>query len=88
MRLYRLLAAPPGMAKPQQGDRILVLKPHWLEQILALKKTLEIRGRNLSAGNYWLGTRGMIHGLAVLQPAILIDTAQAWQDLRHRHRDA
>ena len=74
------------MAGPLPGDRILVLRPHWLNLILAGEKTLEIRGRNLSAGNYWLGTRGMIHGLAVLQPAILIDTAQAWQDLRHRHR--
>ena len=74
------------MAAPSPGDRILVLRPHWLNLILAGEKTLEIRGRNLSAGNYWLGTRGMIHGLAVLQPAILIDTAQAWQDLRHRHR--
>ena len=74
------------MAGPLPGDRILVLRPHWLNLILAGEKTLEIRGRNLSAGNYWLGTRGMIHGLAVLQPAILIDTAQAWQELRHRHR--
>ena len=74
------------MAAPLPGDRILVLRPHWLNLILAGEKTLEIRGRNLSAGNYWLGTRGMIHGLAVLQPAILIDSAQAWQELRHRHR--
>ena len=76
----------PRMAGPLPGDRILVLRPHWLNLILAGEKTLEIRGRNLSAGNYWLGTRGMIHGLAVLQPAILIDSAQAWQELRHRHR--
>ena len=54
------------MAAPQRGDRILVLRPHWLNLILAGEKTLEIRGRNLSAGNYWLGTRGMIHGLAIL----------------------
>ena len=74
------------MAAPSPGDRILVLRPHWLNLILAGEKTLEIRGRNLSAGNYWLGTRGMIHGLAILDPATLINTAQAWQELRHRHR--
>ena len=74
------------MAAPQRGDRILVLRPHWLNLILAGEKTLEIRGRNLSAGNYWLGTRGMIHGFAILEPAMLINTAQAWQELRHRHR--
>ena len=76
----------PLMAEPLPGDRILVLRPHWLNLILAGEKTLEIRGRNLSAGKYWLGTRGMIHGLAILEPAILINTLQAWQDLRHRHR--
>ena len=76
----------PRMVTPQRGDRILVLRPHWLNLILAGEKTLEIRGRNLSAGNYWLGTRGMIHGFAILEPAMLINTAQAWQELRHRHR--
>ena len=75
----------PRMAGPLPGDRILVLRPHWLNLILEGEKTLEIRGRNLSAGKYWLGTRGMIHGLAILEPAILINTLQAWQDLRHRH---
>ena len=75
----------PQMAAPSPGDRILVLRPHWLNLILEGEKTLEIRGRNLSAGKYWLGTRGMIHGLAILEPAILINTLQAWQDLRHRH---
>ena len=74
------------MAAPLPGDRILVLRPHWLNLILAGEKTLEIRGRNLSARNYWLGTRGMIHGCAMLEPAMLINTAQAWQELRHRHR--
>ena len=77
--------ALPQMAAPLPGDRILVLRPHWLNLILEGEKTLEIRGRNLSAGKYWLGTRGMIHGLAILEPAILINTLQAWQDLRHRH---
>ena len=56
----------PRMAGALPGDRILVLRPHWLNLILAGEKTLEIRGRNLSAGTYWLGARGVIHGLAVL----------------------
>ena len=74
-----------GMA-PQPGDRILVLRPHWLNLILSGEKTLEIRGRNLPAGPYWLGCRGMIHGRAILKSATLINTAQAWQALRHLHR--
>ena len=74
------------MAAPSPGDRILVLRPHWLNLILAGEKTLEIRGRNLSAKAYWLGTRSMIHGCAMLEPATLIDKEQDWQELRHRHR--
>ena len=75
VRLYRLLAAPPGsMAKPQQGDRILVLKPTWLEQILALKKTLEIRGSKLKPGRSFLGCGGRIYASALLDAAIAIET--------------
>ena len=74
------------MAAPLPGDRILVLRPHWQNLILAGEKTLDIRGRNLSAWNNGLRARGVIRGLAVFEPAVLINTAQAWQELRHRHR--
>ena len=70
---------------PQLGDRILVLRPHWLNLILSGEKTSEIRGRNLAAGSYWPGCRGMIHGRAILMPATLIKTLEAWRDLRHMH---
>ena len=73
------------MATPQPGDRILVFRPHWLELILRRQKRLEIRGRRLSAGRYWLGCRGTIYGIAVLEPAIPITSAKAWRRLRHRH---
>ena len=39
---------------PQPGDRILVYKEHWLELILKKKKKMEIRGKRLSAGAWWL----------------------------------
>ena len=74
------------MATPQPGDRILVFRLHWLNLILAGEKDLEIRGRNLSGGRYWLGCRGTIFGRAILEPAIPITSAQAWRRLRHRHR--
>ena len=74
------------MATPQPGDRILVFRLHWLNLILAGEKDLEIRGRNLSGGRYWLGCRGTILGRAILEPAIPITSAQAWRRLRHRHR--
>ena len=70
---------------PQLGDRILVLRPHWLNLILSGEKTLEIRGRTLPAGPYWLGCRSMIHGRAILMPGTLINTLETWRDLRHMH---
>ena len=74
------------MARPQRGDRILVFRAHWLNLILADEKDLEIRGRNLSSGPYWLGCGGMIYGNCFLGSAMLIDSADAWRGLRHRHR--
>ena len=78
--------ALPRMATPQRGDRIIVFRPHWLTLILADEKDLEIRGRNLSSGPYWLGCNGMIYGHCSLGSSILIDSAKAWRGLCHRHR--
>ena len=77
---------PLRMAAPQRGDRILVLRPHWLNLILDDEKDLEIRGRNLASGPYWLGCRGTIYGHCFLGSSILIDSAEAWRGLRFRHR--
>ena len=74
------------MATPQRGDRILVFRPRWLNLILADEKDQEIRGRNLSSGPYWLGCHGTIYGRCFLGSSILIDSAEAWRGLRHRHR--
>ena len=76
----------PLMAGPLPGDRILVLRPHWLNLILDDEKDLEIRGRNLASGPYWLGCRGTIYGHCFLGSSILIDSAEAWRGLRFRHR--
>ena len=74
------------MARPQRGDRILVFRAHWLNLVLDDEKDLEIRGRNLSSGPYWLGCGATIYGHCFLGSAILIDSAEAWRGLRHRHR--
>ena len=74
------------MARPKHGDRILVVRPHWIRLILAGEKTLEIRGRNLSPGKYWLGSCGVIYGRVQLKPGTLIDSVEAWTDLRCHHR--
>ena len=75
-----------GMATPHHGDRILVFRPRWLNLILDEEKDLEIRGRNLSSGPYWLGCHGTIYGHCALGSSILIDSSEAWRGLRHRHR--
>ena len=74
------------MTRPTHGDRILVVRPHWLRLILSGEKTVEIRPRNLSPGSYWLGSRGVIYGRVQLGPGTLIDSVNTWTDLRHRHR--
>ena len=74
------------MTRPKHCDRILVVHPHWIRLIISGEKTLEIRARNLSPGKYWLGNRGIIYGLVQLGPGILIDSVEAWKELRQRHR--
>ena len=74
------------MAKLQHGDRILVLKLHWLEQILALKKTLEIRGSKLKPGRYFLGCGGRIYASAIFDAPIAIENVTQWIALREDHQ--
>ena len=74
------------MTRPKHGDRMLVVRPHWIRLILDREKTQEIRGRNLSPGKYWLGSRGVIYGRVQLKPGTLIDSVEAWTELRFRHR--
>ena len=72
-------------ALPRQGDKISILKEHWLDMILSHRKTLEVRGRALKAGKYWLGCRGVIRGKIVLADAIPIPDEDTWDSLRERH---
>ena len=81
-----LAALPDSMAKPQHGDRILVLKPHWLDLILAFKKTLEIRGSKLKPGRYFLWNGGKIYASAILDAPIAIENKAQWISLREDHK--
>ena len=72
-------------ALPREEDKILILKEHWLNLILSRRKTLEIRGRALKAGKYWLGCRGFIHGKVLLGDAVPIPDEDTWDSLRERH---
>ena len=71
---------------PKPNDRILLLRQPWLGLILAGEKTLEIRGRALSPGKYWLGHQKLIYGFAMLGEAIPIRSNIAWRALVHKHR--
>ena len=71
---------------PQLYDHILILREPWLRLILNGEKVLEIRGRPLSPGWYWLGCKSMIYGVARLGSAIKIDTVEAWRTSFTEHR--
>ena len=79
--------APPTFGStPIRGERILILREHWLELILSGEKTLEIRGKRLKQGDVWLGYRQEVMGKAYLGEAIFIDSAEAWNARRSQHR--
>ena len=71
--------------EPRPGERILVLRPEWLELILSGHKKMEIRGTRLREGDAWLGCRSMVFGRARLGPALAISTEREWVSLRPEH---
>ena len=77
---------PTFGSTPARGERILILREHWLELILSGEKTLEIRGKRLKQGDVWLGYRQEVMGKAYLGEAIFIDSAEAWNARRSQHR--
>ena len=74
-----------AMNMPSSGDRILVLKWHWLQLILERRKTMEIRGLALRRGRYFLGFKRNIYGWVEFGDAIRIVNLQQWNQLRSRH---
>jgi hypothetical protein len=73
------------MTHPQPGDKILVLKWHWLQLILDNTKTMEIRGIALRRGRYFLGFKQSIYGWVEFGDPLRIQSVAQWLDLRHRH---
>jgi hypothetical protein len=73
--------------KPAAGDRILILRPHWLQLILAGRKTLEVRGNRLRSGEtYFLGSASQIHGSAVIGSTRLVSDLAEWRSLAPQHK--
>ena len=73
------------MNTPGIGDKILVLKWHWLQLILNDKKTLEIRGMALRRGRYFLGFKKNMYGWVEFGDPMRIVNLQQWNQLRYRH---
>ena len=71
--------------KPENGAKILIFKEAPLQEILSGRKTLEARNKKYTAGIYWLGFRGVIHGVAKLGPGTLVESDKDWERLRGEH---
>ena len=71
--------------KPEHGAKILIFKEAPLQDILSGRKTLEARGKKFKAGIYWLGCKGVIHGIARLAPGTLVESDKDWERLREEH---
>ena len=63
----------------------MVFKHGWLSLILAGKKKLEIRAVGYRAGRYFLGCKGVIHGVAQFGNPVRIESDSEWNGLRHEH---
>ena len=52
---------------PQRGDRVLLFTMHWLRQILAGEKTMEVRGCRTGLGGLWLACGDQIYAWAEVE---------------------
>ena len=71
--------------RPSNGAKCLIFKEAPLQNILNGRETLEARGTNYKAGIYWLGCKGVIHGIARLAPGTLVESDKDWERLREEH---
>ena len=71
---------------PENGERIMVFRGHWLLRILLKEKTLEVRGTRYAGKTYLLGCRGKIFARATFGEPVRISTLEQWRGLRSMHR--
>ena len=71
--------------KPSAGDKILLLKPQYIEQILRGAKNMEIRSAPYRAGIYYIGTGGQIFGQVRTAHAVPIHNMTEFIRIRHKH---
>jgi len=71
--------------RPKVGEPIIVLVKTPLDQILALEKTLEIRGVRWAKGRVYLGMGGKIYGVCDMARGEEIPSVAKWNKLRPLH---
>ena len=67
------------------GDKILVIRPYWLDLILAGEKTLEIRGSPYSPRLHFLCYNKQILAVAQLGNPVRIASTEHWVSLQSQH---
>ena len=67
------------------GDKILVIRPYWLDLILAGETTLEIRGTPYRPGRHFLGYNRQVLAVAQLGNLVRIASAEHWVSLQSQH---
>ena len=70
---------------PQLNDRIMVVKPEWMESIFRGDKTMEVRAMRASCGPVWLGHEGKIYGRVTITDTCVM-TEQEFRSRESEHR--
>ena len=79
------LGPPLAQQVPSEGDAILVLRPEYLDLILAGLKTIEIRDKKYANKAYWLGSEGFVHGIVNMTFQEVVDSKERWLELFPQH---
>lgn len=72
--------------RPALGDRVLLLQKQWLDKLMDGSKCQEVRGQPLQAGATWLGCKGFVYALAVLDNSRRVHTIDEFRAEAHGHR--
>ena len=81
-----VLARPSARASaPKSGDRILIFKPQWLQEVLSGRKTVEVRAAAYKSGKYYFGTGGVIYCEAHLGHPYRVECMRQFKRHREHH---
>ncbi|CAJ1459011.1 unnamed protein product [Effrenium voratum] len=77
--------AATATREPAIGDRILVLRQPWLDDVLGGKKTMELRSCRVRHGFAWLGATGQVWGGVTISAARKL-SQEEFEATREQHR--